>query len=105
MKCAQIVFKLDRHGSRFDVQGPPELLLEMACRGYKEYDFNGHITRHCLAWDDWGVNCSVTGEWIALNDLNYWDTETQQAFKDHIVAMEYAKSKNWFKGVKNDKDS
>jgi len=43
------------------------------------------------------LNVQKTGEFIALNDLTYWDVDEQKAFKGPDQAGEHAREKHWFK--------
>ena len=90
MKLAEIEFVIDRNGSRFEVKGPKELLLDLQLTGCDEY---GMIN----AYKEWGVLCSVTKEFIRLDELLYWDQEKQLPFKNALVVFEYAKEHKFFK--------
>ncbi len=100
VNIAEVKYICDRDGSRFEVVGPKQLLDEMVVLGYKKYKFSETYTsKHLIAWDNWGVKCSITGDFILLNDLNYWDNDEQVAFKGIEQAIEYARRRNWFKNI------
>lgn len=67
--------------NRFKIDGPP-ILVALTQAIVFDKTIKPETVQQLLndLWADWYVECSVTGEKIALCDLRYWDVAEQKLY-------------------------
>lgn len=65
---------------RFLIEGPPELVTLTHIAGTSSTDPEEAKWAVMDVWQDWYVQCSVSGEYIRLCDLSYWDVDKREVY-------------------------
>ncbi len=67
--------------NNFQIVNPPELIgLTIAVLQNKSLDNEQIKYAMDKLWSDWYVICSVSGEYISLNTLKYWNVLKQEMY-------------------------
>jgi hypothetical protein len=74
--------------SQFRIMGPPELVLWISVLQRTTATDEDKHTSYMNKLSNYYVNCSVSGDKIAVSKLKYWNVDLQECYKDAEAALD-----------------